>query len=550
MKEFTTMNLTPDIHVDIDRLGDDYPVLLSHIQMSFHNFADYAAPLFTTDATDLFDIFLNGLPEEARQHYNCRACRNFVNRYGGLVTIASNGVVIPVMWTISHPFFDRAMDNVNIAVIKSKVTGVFLTSEKRLGTPKTGVWTHMSVDIPKGMIYKDPYRLKNAEQAMAEKAEDFKMLVNAVAKYKQGTVETAVNLLKTNSLYRGEKVLGMAEWFLTVTKALNFTRREADICKNERARNLLWRFVAIAPAGFCHVSSSMIGTLLDDIENGLDYELVERRFNEKMNPTKYQRPQALPSAGNVKRAEEIVAKMGIENSLKRRFAKIEEIPTIWKPVDEKPVVESTSIFADLSTKQSVVDKKPKIMGRTQTMTWEKFQRTVLPDAIKIELHTTEVHRRGNYGGIVTAEDMDAPPIIAWDTEENRNPFSWYMYSTGSYSSSWNLPYSTYVEVTGITYQPSMWQEGYERMGNGVFFILKGCKDTRKPAACLFPEILRGELREVRSTIEEYSRKNTISGRDEATACGMLFQQGRATWDCTLRVTTDIGVTVYHLDRWD
>lgn len=548
MKEFTTMNLTPDIDVELDRPGDDYPGLLNYIRLSFHSFTDYAAPLFTTDATDLFDIFLNGLPEEARQHYNCRACRNFVNRYGGLVVIASNATTVPVMWTISHPFFAKAIDDVKMAVDKAKVTGVFLTSEKRLGTPKTGVWTHMSVDTPKYLIHKDRYGLKNAEQAMTEKAEDFKMLMNAVIKYKTSTVETAVNLLKTDSLYRGEKILGMAEWFLAVVKSTRSGRNPYD---SGAFRNNIWRFVAIAPAGFCHVSSGMIGTLLEDIENGLDYELVERRFNEKMNPTKYQRPQALPSAGNVKRTEEIVAKMGIANSFKRRFAKIEEIPLIWKPVGKKKATESTGLFAGLATKKSMTKKEPTIVGRNQTMTWEKFQRTVLPNAKEIELYTGDFdNMANNYSAIVTAEDMDAPPIIAWDTEENRNPFSWYLYAMGSSPISWNLQHHDYVKVTGITYQPSMWQEGYERMGKGVFFILEGCKDTRKPSACLFPEILRGELREVRSTIEEYSRTMTISGADEATACGRLFQEGRATWRCKLRVHTDLGWTIYELDRWD
>lgn len=546
MKDFTTMNLTPNI--EMDRPGDNYPGLLEHMRASFtYAINESGACLFTTDVTDLYDVFLNGLPEEARKHYNCRACRNFVNKYGGLVTIDSDGYSTPVMWMLSTSFFIDALNDLRAAVRNAKVTGVFLTSEKRLGTPKTGVWTHMAVDMPKNMIYKDPYHLKNADQAMAEKTEDFRMLMSAVHKYKKSTVETAVNLLRSDSLYRSNKVLGIAEWFLDVVESTRTGKKPYD---SATFRNKLWKYVATAPAGFCHVSSSMIGTLLDDIESGIDYDAIERRFNEKMNPLKYQRPQALPSAGNVKRAEEIVAKMGIENSLKRRFARLDEIQTIWKPHVEKPVTESTGIFAGLATKQSVVEDKPKIQGRTQTMTWDKFQRTVLPSAKKIELYTNDYDSVYNYAGIVTAEDTDAPPIIAWDKEEQRNPFSWYMYAGGSAAHQWNLYSNHYHEVTAIALQPNMWQDGYEHMGKGVFFIIKGCKDTRTPTGCLFPEILKGELREIRSTIEAYSKTITMSGADEASACGLLYQDSRNTWVCKLRVTTDIGETIYKLDRWD
>ena len=348
-------------------------------------------------------------------------------------------------------------------------------------------------------------------------------------------METAVNLLRSDSLYRGNKVLGIAEWFLKIkTTPMN--------------TNFIWKEVATCPAGFCHVSSSMIGTLLDDIEDGLDFEVVKRKFNEKMDPLHYMRPQVAPSAGNVARAEKIVAELGLENSLKRRFARLDEIETIWKPVDIPAATYSTGVFAGIKTKESDDKKRNDIIPSTVTMTWEKFRRTVLPTAKKIECLAERY--KNSYVALVTADDFNAPPIILWDNEERRNPFSWYMYSDGSTSSQWNLPSSTYVEVTGITLQPNMWQPGYEHIGEGVIFILKGCRDTMNKSSGLFPEVMRGELREVRATIEAYSKKYNLGGYEEASACGLCVQNGSKGWACRLRVTTDVGVTVYNLDRWD
>ena len=108
----------------------------------------------------------------------------------------------------------------------------------------------------------------------------------------------ALKLLKSEALYRSEKVLGQAQWLYDLHRALP-SRRNRD--------HVLWRAVAAAPAGFCHPRSSMIGTLLEDLAAGMPFDDVSRRFAEKMHPLLYQRPQAAPSAGNIAQAEKIVA---------------------------------------------------------------------------------------------------------------------------------------------------------------------------------------------------------------------------------------------------
>lgn len=534
-----TMFMNKPIETDLSRPTDGYDQLLEDIRLSFNTMISTDEPLFTTNVENLYDIFLANLPDDARQHYNCHECRRFVNNYGGLVTIDDAGFIHPVMWEIICPdFFKPAVSSMVRTIRSAKVTGVFLTSEKkRLGIPKTGIWRHMSVDIPNAsrrFMHRD--RIFTSDQKMAEKKEDYKMLIRACTNYKKETIESAVNLLRSNSLYRSEKILGIAEWFLELKQYMG----------DRNFNNIVWKHVATAPAGFCHISSSMIGTLLDDIEAGMDFDAVKRRFDEKMNPVKYQRPKAAPTAQNVARAEEIVAKLGIANSLKRRYARLDELQKVWVPKVEEE--KSTNcVFAGIKTKNEIKKSKP-VVGNGGTMTWEKFQRTVLPTAKKIELKTS--YGRDSYSALVTAEDPEAPPIIRWDTEENRNPFSWYFYNGGSYASDWNLRSGEYIEVTGVVLQPNMWQPGYEHHGKGVFFILNGCKDRKNNSSALFPELMRSELREVRATIEAYSKANSMSGDWEADACGLGYTGSNNDWQCNLRVTTDVGVSTYKIDRWD
>ena len=531
------------IETDLSRENDGYDHLLEKINNSFAEVANSTDPLFTTNLENLYDLFLENLPDEARQHYTCRTCYHFVNRYGGLVTVDDDGRIRPVMWRFECPeFFREAVEAVHKQVLSAKITGVFITSEKRLGMPKTGTWRHMAVTVPKDRILRRTW--KTADQVAAEKKEEFRMLLNAATKYKKSTVETALLILNADALYRSEKFRGIAEWFLNVHNTI-----ENKTGKNRT--NLIWKFAATAPAGFCHISSSMIGTLLDDIEDGYGFETVKARFNEKMHPTRYQRPQARPSAGNVAQAEKIVEKLGIGNSLKRRFARLDEVQKFWEPRQEsytRKIDLIGGVFSGLKTKDSKTSvKNTDIVANGGIMTWDKFRRTVLPIATKIE-YQVNIDKDG-FGALVTAEDPAAPPIIVWDTDDNRNPFNWYCYNGGSYPSHWNLK-PGYVEVTAIVLQPNLWQPGYEQYGSGLLFILKDCKDIRNKASALFPENLRSELREVRSTIEAYSGEHALSGVEEASACGILCQAGIHTWGARLRVTTNLGVTMYTLDRWD
>lgn len=529
-----------------ERSGDNWESLLEGIRQSFKESVSEInyEPLFKTNAYyHLHEVFLNNLPFSARQYYNCRACNNFIDRYGDIVRIDDNGNLEPVMWKYAPEFFKKAVEAVRENVKSSRVTGLFLTSEKTLGIPEAGGWDHLYINVPN--IYVRTKSFYSIDQVSAEKLEDFKMIQNAVNKYSIETVEAAVNLLRSDSMYRGEKILGIAEWFLEVLY---------DVKNNPKRSNILWKKVATAPAGFCHISSSMIGTLLDDISEGMPLETVQRRFNEKMNPLKYQRPQVAPSAGNVARAEKIVAELGLEYSLKRRFARLDEIETIWKPAGKTyklvtdTITSTSGVFGDIKTKK-YNEKKPSLDYVAKSkMTWVKFQRTVLPNAKKIEMRIP--YGNNGYAALVTAEDPNATPIICWDTEEHRNPFNWYLYAGGSLPGDWNMPRIGFVEVTGIALQPNLWQPGYEHNGEGVFFILKGCKDLNNKSSALFPEHMRGELREVRSTIEAYSKQHKLGGYEEASACGLLLQSKHESWKCELRVTTDVGVSEYTLDRWD
>lgn len=364
------------------------------------------------------------------------------------------------------------------------------------------------------------------------------MLGRSLAEFDVEIVRKAVALLNSEALYRSEKCLGVAKWLLDLHEALAAT-------KNERVRaNLMWLAVAKAPPGYCHVRSGMIGTLLEDLAAELPFEAVKRKFSEKMNPLQYMRPQAAPSSGNIAQAEKVVAALGAQGSLERRFAKLSDIQALWTPkASETKPAQPGGVFGHL-TKQEA-DTVSTSDAPAMTMTWVKFLATVLPNAEAIEYLVP--YDRQAYTAMVTAKNADAPNLLQWD-----NPVSHYVYSNGSPPSQWNLVGGRFHRVTAVSLRSWMWgSKPSEHHGAGVVFVLDGAKDTTYVrSGGMFPEQMKSEYHGVRRTLEAYFNNATIEGKDEAEACGIALVKGQATWNLTFRVTSRGIRTSYKLDRWD
>lgn len=516
--------------------------------------------LFTTNTSGLWEAYLSGFATRPlRQHYNCHACRSFIEKYGALVTIHAETGATSSLWQYlknSKALPARYRASVTAMaerVSRARVTGIFLTGERVWGTPETGVWHHLSF-VPTPVAPRNwlaANALLNAGQLMAEKLEDYKMLQGALGTFREATVARAVDLLGAGDvLYRSEKCLGVAKWLLDIYKR----KKKAAGYGKQRAENIVWLMVACAPAGWCHVRSSMIGTLLEDLGARMELSEVQRRFREKLNPLQYQRPQAAPEAGNIAQAEKVVAKLGIARSLERRFARIEEIPLLWAPKKPAPRQATTpGVFSHLALYDPREGDAPpervrQFAGISGTkITAVRFLRDVLPTARSLWYAVPTGY--GPFVALLTAVYPDAPPILQWDREKRRNPVSWYVYPQGSPASQWGLVSNLWARVTGVCTFPHQWDEGREftQHPKGLILLLDGARDRKPDGNGIFPEILRSDLHSIRSTIEAYQRHARPSGYEEASACGVDTRAG----DVSVTVRAAGGTFVeYQIDRWE
>lgn len=392
---------------DLKKGLDEYDVFIENLKNHFGQSVAGGKKLFKTNATGLNQLYLSNIIENKRQEFTCDACNDFLERFGGLVIIDENGKVKSALWDVSYapPMFVEGVAAMQQAVMNSEVIGVFSSNELKLGKACTGLFSHMSVDM-------ESYNLAgNAEQVMAKKLQDFEMLNRAVEEYSLSAVQQAIAIIQSESLFRGEKVVDRANWFKDTIVKIN----KANSSKQKK--NLIWLSVATAPEGFCHIRGKMLGELLEDIQAGLEVSNVVKRFNTKMDD--YMRSQTSPTENAIYEAEKIIEKQGLKDSLPRRYAWFDEIPSfLWKNranAKTASMNKAGGVFSHITPKKKVAPSGMELPSAV--MTWEKFKRTVLPTADNIEVLVDDMRR---LMALVTAQNKKAPNMLLWD-----NLFSWY-----------------------------------------------------------------------------------------------------------------------------
>lgn len=525
----------------------NYDALLKRMQDRFVTLTlGGKEPLFSVklqEEVDPWALFIQSVPSEYRQHYNCSCCKTFIRRYGTLTMIgADTGELHPVFWDPADTVFggaelEKSFRTLNRAIRDGRATNIFWDTTKLWGTAQAGGWSHFHVVTPGVRLWEN--RLLTAKQAMAARIDLLPSVRQAMLDYPKHLIEAAVRILEADAVSRAEKVIGPAEFLLDLHERVPKLRgRERE--------HILLRAVCTAPEGFLHPRASMISTLLDDLKAGMAFDDAKRRWEDKMHPLRYQRPQAAPKAGAIKQAEEVFAKLGLERSLPRRFARLDEIDALWRPAPPVKVPEGASLFDHLKAKG-----KPGPIADLpeRKMTWVKFRDEVLP---KITEMKVRVPASGPYTSFLTAVHADAPPIIQWDSEEVRNPVSWYFHFMGTAASQYSLRGNNWYNVTALTLRPDRWygRKAPFQFADGLFVLIDGAKDTRVRGSCLFPEILRSELHGVRSVIEAHSKQDKVADIDGPVAAGLGFgDKEHGVWALHLRCYDGRGWQDIHVDRW-
>lgn len=499
--------------------------------------------LFRVDAGDMFREYLLAFKTmQDRQYHDCRCCSSFLSHHGNLVWMNGIGHTKSALWDETmlparHPY-RTIVKAMRVAVENASVVEQAFWDEQVWGPREQGGFEHLSVRIS-GASHTG--KINTATQEAAAARENRRHLERALQELTSHHTDRAVAMLQAGSLSRGEKLLPMAQF-------LADTHREVRNHSGTEMRNrMLWLAVSKAGAGWCTPRASALGALIEDIDSGASISTITRKHNERMGPLKYQRPTAPTSEGNVRDAERLFERLGLAAALRRRFATAKELVHLWLP---KPPTagQEPGIFGHLVSGRRATAEANLTAGAVR-MTFAKFRRDVLPRALELE---AMVPRHGQFCAFTTAVDRSAPPLLAWDSEECRNPYAWYVYHNGSPARQWSLVGDQRTAVAAIALMPSSWagEEGrWAELGKRALLVLDGAHDVANRSLALFPECLRGELHGVRRTIEAHSRSSKLElpPKGEQHASGLLVGDG-----CEVRlvVRTAEGLGSYVIDRWE
>ena len=497
----------------------------------------------------LHKIFLDNIPNYARQYYTCNACFVFINRFGSLVTVDDKGHLHSVCWDVPLTevgMFAPAFNEMKKAVESGNIKNVFSYDEKNkfmkksgiqeltLGIPVTGDWDHFYGTLDLANIYAPTYRV--SEEEFREKLNIARENLN---RWNTPAIKKAIAYAGSGDLYNKDKVKSMCEKLLSIVETYKITTNRNARLKLYFENNYL----------LYHIGGSSIGTLLDDFNNGTlsDAECIDR-YNSKTDPIKYKRSKSAPSEATIKQAEILLKELGAENSIKRRFALMSDIPKfLWLPKDEKDVEEKyrEGIFSKVKSKENEKEEYERIVTKGGNITLSKLITKVLPEAEKIDVYIGHNSRK-DFCAYVTAVDMDSARIIKYDNPDKRNPISQYMYDSSTWPPHWNL-FDVKAECVGIVNFPrDIYNDNIS--DTSVMFILKDCYDTLNDASALFADDLIPQLFPIRKVLESYSNQTPLEVPEGQKVCGVIISEYHV--NINVRVYTKYSVIDYTIDRME
>ncbi len=383
--------------------------------------------LFRTSVTKdkLWETYLSSFPEGSnpifreRTEHDCNCCKQFIRAVGNVVSIIDNKLVS--IWDITidteeEKPYQVVADSLAKLVKSAPIDNVFKHTERTAGTDKNyednddGVitWDHFFVNIPSQFV------MRGVD--IGNKLSDFRstrdVLYRGLTEINDESVDTVLELIAQNSLYRGEEHKNS----LKIFKKL---KTEFNKLSVEERDNFVWSIISTLSPAIAKIRNTSIGTLLVNLSEGKELEYAVKAFETIVAPTNYKRPTALVTKAMVEKAKKTIEELGLTSALERRYAQLSDINV------------NNILFADRNAKKQMKDSitsvfdeiadssiNPKSFNKIEEVAIDKFISDVLPTAKTVEVLFENKHQK-NLVSLIAPVDSNAKPLFKWS-----NNFSW------------------------------------------------------------------------------------------------------------------------------
>lgn len=345
-----------------------------------------------------------------RTKHDCSCCRNYIKRASQMVALVDGKIV--TAWDFDAGEYQHVTDAMSALIRQAPIANVFIDSHPTLGLDRNTellesggahVWEHFYGVLPAKFIAQGDLRGTKESQYRAS----YDVFKRSLTELSMGAVDTVIELIAQNSLYRGTE-------FLPAVKEFRKAQRIASDTTSEELDLFCWQHAATGSQAVSRFRNTAIGTLVTDLSEGVDLDAAVRSFETKVAPTNYKRTTALVTQGMIEEAKKKVIDLGIESALARRHATYHDLSVndvLF--IDRNKTVIQDSVF-DVLTPQTTT----KSFDKAEEIGIEDFLSKVLPTCSSLEL-LVQPRMHTNTVSIVAPANVDAPHLFKWD-----NGFSW------------------------------------------------------------------------------------------------------------------------------
>lgn len=262
--------------------------------------------------------------ETIRQDHNCNACKSFIRHYGKVVAIDPQTYKVKTFWDDVHtPGYEKTASDLAKLVKEAGIGDIFIQDVNEFhgcdhnvqllpdGTTRT--WTHLYVTIPnKFKFNKRVHHFDSVAGYRGDVRARAGVFERSLSELKLSAVETVIELIEDNNLYRGEE-------FLKTLQEFRRTMLEADNLSPEVRTNYCW-FNFKSPIAKIRTPSNT--------ELELKFNIVKEIITDKLKE-KADRETAKNKAAEKARLTELLAKKQSEkleslseDEIKRRLAEL------------------------------------------------------------------------------------------------------------------------------------------------------------------------------------------------------------------------------------
>lgn len=314
------------------KMIDNFPAFAKLVAERFQDLAKRPI-LFVTDIEGdvLYAQYLRSFPAgtnklfKTHTEHDCSCCRHFIRRIGAVIAI-DNDTIHTIWDTVAASStlqpYTYVAEQLRDLVRQARILDIFKVSTKENSfgakvshshdkkTQSALTWNHLYTDkIPRNCQASSP------DKSRGDYLTTVQVFDRGLRELTPTAIETVLELINTNNLYRGEE---------HKTAILAFQKAQQEyLTKDIVAKQLFVWSHANEP--FARFRNTVLGTLVQDLSEGQDVEQAVRSFESKVAPQNYKRPTAIITPGMVKKAMETVEMLGLEPALERRFAVIGDI---------------------------------------------------------------------------------------------------------------------------------------------------------------------------------------------------------------------------------